>query len=118
MQLSKYQEDIVNAFKNTKDNLFINAYAGSGKTFMLLELSKYINTYSVFIAFNKSIQEELKTKIDNPKFKTYTFNGLGYQIMINNWEEEQKKLSEQNPTYKKKDLTLDTFKSSEIASLV
>jgi hypothetical protein len=38
--------------------------------------------------------------------------------MINNWEEEQKKLSEQNPTYKKKDLTLDTFKSSEIASLV
>ena len=90
----------------------------SGKTFMLLELSKYINTYSVFIAFNKSIQEELKTKIDNPKFKTYTFNGLGYQIMINNWEEEQKKLSEQNPTYKKKDLTLDTFKSSEIASLV
>ena len=118
MQLSKYQEDIVNAFKNTKDNLFINAYAGSGKTFMLLELSKYINTYSVFIAFNKSIQEELKTKIDNPKFKTYTFNGLGYQIMIHNWEEEQKKLSKQNPTYKKKDLTLDTFKSSEIASLV
>ena len=118
MQLSKYQEDIVNAFKNTKDNLFINAYAGSGKTFMLLELSKYINTYSVFIAFNKSIQEELKTKIDNPKFKTYTFNGLGYQIMINNWEEEQKKLKENNPSYSIKNLTLDTFKSSEIASLV
>lgn len=90
----------------------------SGKTFMLLELSKYINTYSVFIAFNKSIQEELKTKIDNPKFKTYTFNGLGYQIMINNWEEEQKKLKENNPLYDIKNLTLDTFKSSEIASLV
>lgn len=90
----------------------------SGKTFMLLELSKYINTYSVFIAFNKSIQEELKTKIDNPKFKTYTFNGLGYQIMINNWEEEQKKLKENNPLYSIKNLTLDTFKSSEIASLV
>ena len=118
MRLSKYQEDIVNAFKNTKDNLFINAYAGSGKTFMLLELSKYINTYSVFIAFNKSIQEELKTKIDNPKFKTYTFNGLGYQIMINNWEEEQKKLKDKNSSYTIKSLTLDTFKSSEIASLV
>ena len=84
MQLSKYQENIVDAFKNTKDNLFINAFAGCGKTYMLLELSKYINTYSVFIAFNKSIQEEIKIKINNPKFKSYTFNGLGYQIMMKN----------------------------------
>ena len=118
MKLSKYQDDIVNAFKNTKDNLFINAFAGSGKTFMLLELSKYITTYSVFIAFNKSIQEELKIKITNQKFKTYTFNGLGYQIMIHNWEEEQKKFSQQNPTYSVKNLIIDTFKSNEIASLV
>lgn len=118
MKLSKYQDAIVNAFKNTKDNLFINAYAGSGKTFMLLELSKYITTYSVFIAFNKSIQEELKTKISNQKFKTYTFNGLGYQIMIHNWEEEQRKFSQQNPTYSVKNLIIDTFKSNEIASLV
>ena len=106
MKLSKYQDDIVNAFKNTKDNLFINAFAGSGKTFMLLELSKYITTYSVFIAFNKSIQEELKTKITNQKFKTYTFNGLGYQIMIHNWEEEQKKFSQNNPTYTAKNLII------------
>ena len=118
MKLSKYQEDIVQAFKTTKDNLFINAFAGSGKTFMLLELSKHISTYSAFIAFNKSIQEELKTKIDNPKFKAYTFNGLGYQIMIKNWNDEQDKLSKENPLHKKQELMIDTFKSSELASLV
>lgn len=118
MQLSKYQENIVDAFKNTKDNLFINAFAGCGKTYMLLELSKYINTYSVFIAFNKSIQEEIKTKINNPKFKSYTFNGLGYQIMMKNWEDEQNKLYLENPLYQKKTLTIDAFKSNELASLV
>ena len=74
--------------------------------------------YSVFIAFNKSIQEEIKTKINNPKFKSYTFNGLGYQIMMKNWEDEQNKLYLENPLYQKKTLTIDAFKSSELASLV
>ena len=118
MELSKYQKDIVNAFNNTDDNLFINAYAGSGKSFMLLELSKYINSYSVFIAFNKNIQEELKTKINNPKFKAYTFNGLGYQIMRYNWEEEQKKIAKKNPEHQVQELTVDPFKSNELSSLV
>lgn len=98
------------------DKIFVTG--NCGKTYMLLELSKYITTYSVFIAFNKSIQEEIKTKINNPKFKSYTFNGLGYQIMMKNWEDEQNKLYLENPLYQKKTLTIDAFKSSELASLV
>ena len=57
--LSKYQKDIIEGFKNTKNNMLINALAGTGKTYILTELSNLISTYSVFVAFNKSIQEEL-----------------------------------------------------------
>ena len=103
-KLSKYQEDIIKAFKETKDNLFISARAGTGKTFLLLELSKHIDTYSVFLAFNKAIQQEIVSKITNPKFKTYTFNGIGYQILLKNMEEK-------HPSIK---VTLDNFKTQKI----
>lgn len=96
------------------DKIFITG--NSGKTFILVELSKLINTYSVFLAFNKSIQEELKVRITNPKFKTYTFNGLGYMIMSKNWEQQEESKVLQNPNYKKKTLTLDTYKISNIMS--
>ena len=115
---SEYQQNIIDAFKNTSDNLFIEALAGTGKTFILVELSKNVSQYSVFIAFNKFIQEELKTRITNPKFKTYTFNGLGYQIMQYNWNlQEEQKLKEDN-TYQKKTITIDAYKTKSIASVV
>lgn len=103
-ELSKYQQDIIKAFRETEDNLFISARAGTGKTFLLLELVKYIDTYSVFLAFNKSIQQEISSKITNPKFKTYTFNGIGYQILLKNMEEK----------YPKVKITLDNFKTQKI----
>ena len=87
-ELSTYQKRILNEFKNSNDNLFISALAGASKTFMLTEISKLINTYSVFLAFNKVIQMELADRIKNPKFRTYTFNGLGYQILLRNSEEQ------------------------------
>lgn len=87
-ELSTYQKKILDEFKNSNDNLFISARAGASKTFMLVEISKLINTYSVFLAFNKVIQLELANRIKNPKFRTYTLNGLGYQILLKNAEEQ------------------------------
>ena len=106
--LSKYQQDIIDAFNNTDDNLFISARAGSGKTTLLLELSKHINTYSVFLAFNKSIQQEISSKITNPKFKTYTFNGIGYQILLKNMEEQYPQIK----------ISLDNFKTQKIVKTI
>ena len=103
-KLSKYQEAIIDAYRNTKDNLFISARAGTGKTFLLTEIAKYIDTYSVFLAFNKSIQLEILTKITNPKFKTYTFNGIGYLILLKNMEDKHPKVK----------VTLDNFKTQKI----
>ena len=116
VQLSTYQKNIIDTFKSTKDNLFIEALAGCGKTFILVELSKLVNTYSVFVAFNKSIQEELKLKITNPKFKTYTFNGLGFMIMNYNWEIQEAEKKKKNPSYKTKSLVVDTYKINNIVS--
>ena len=114
--LSKYQKDIIDGFKNTKGNMLINALAGTGKTYILTELSKLISTYSVFVAFNKSIQEELKLRITNPKFKVYTLNGLGFLIMNHNWSKmEEKRLSASNiRNDKKRDIQLNQYKTLEM----
>ncbi|MDD7314563.1 MAG: UvrD-helicase domain-containing protein [Bacilli bacterium] len=102
-ELSTYQKKILDEFKNSNDNLFISARAGASKTFMLVEISKLINTYSVFLAFNKVIQLELANRIKNPKFRTYTLNGLGYQILLKNAEEQE---------FPK--ITIDQYKTSNI----
>lgn len=120
INLSEYQKKILDGFKKTKGNMLINALAGSGKTYILTELSKLISTYSVFVAFNKSIQEELKTRITNPKFKVYTLNGLGFLIMNHNWgklEEERLKNSD-NKKDKKRDLQLNQYKTIEMVAKV
>jgi superfamily I DNA/RNA helicase len=102
VKLNKYQEEIVNVFLNTTENLNIEARAGCAKTFTLLELSKHVDKYSVFLAFNKSIQQEISKAITNPKFKVYTLNGLGYMILLYNND--------------KRKLELKQFKSSQIAN--
>lgn len=104
VKLSTYQQKIIDDFNNTSNNMFISALAGSGKTFTLVELTKYTHDYSVFLAFNKSIQQELEARITNPRFKTYTFNGLGYLIMMRN-------VSDKHPNLK---INLDKFKTQNI----
>lgn len=118
-KLSKYQQAIVDEYKNGTENLFINAYAGCSKTTVLVELSKYTDKYSVFLAFNKSIQEELKERITNPKFRTYTFNGLGYMIMSHNWDKmEDERLKNNIAPGHKRSLKIEPYKSRQNASKV
>lgn len=117
--LSTYQQAIVDAYKNGTENIFINALAGCSKTTILVELSKYTDKYSVFLAFNKSIQEELKERITNPKFKTYTFNGLGYMIMNHNWDRmEDERIKKNIAPSHKRSLVLEPYKSKQNASQV
>src|SRR5690554_5089336 len=77
---SEKQQKIFDTWKDTDKNILINAVAGSGKTTTLLELLKYCEYRTLFLAFNKSVQEEIQSKIDERKLKqgkALTMHSLG-----------------------------------------
>jgi len=80
---SKYQLDIFNFIKNNSDNLIVEALAGSGKTSTAIESLKYIpsNEKNIFVAFNKKIAEELKTRVE-PHISVGTLHSIGFKHCI------------------------------------
>lgn len=84
---SSFQQDIFNTYTRTDFNIVIGATAGSGKTTLLIELLKLTpyNTHQVFLAFNKSIKEEIEKRIDNLEMdnaKAYTLHSLGMRSLV------------------------------------
>ena len=75
---SSYQKDIFNFVKEGKGNCVINAVAGSGKTTTIVGSLKYIPTDKsvIFLAFNKSIVEDIKLKVPSNVI-VKTFHSLG-----------------------------------------
>jgi superfamily I DNA/RNA helicase len=72
------QERIYLFTKKRPENLLIKACAGTGKTFTAIECAKLLpkDKSIMFLAFNKHIQVELKTKL--PEYvRCYTTYGLG-----------------------------------------
>ena len=83
MELSSYQKAILDEWNNTDHNLAIEAGPGSGKTFMLLQLAKTVkmSDSAIFLAFNKSIAEELSKKL--PFYmKAMTLHSLGMRTLL------------------------------------
>lgn len=80
MQPSRRQQAILDTWETTDDNILISAVAGSGKTSTLLMLLEKCNHRTLFVAFNKSIQEEIQAKIDErglKQGKAMTLHSLG-----------------------------------------
>jgi len=77
---SQYQEDIFEAVKNTNDSLVIEAVAGSGKTSTIVEAINHVSKSKsvAFLAFNKSISEELKRRITAPNARCMTLHSAGF----------------------------------------
>ena len=83
-ELSSYQKDILNKVQTTNKNILVDAKAGSGKTSTLILISNEIQKQGkkcLFLAFNKHIVEELKTKIDTTNCEIKTIHGLGYSYL-------------------------------------
>lgn len=83
MELSSYQKAILDEWNNTDHNLAIEAGPGSGKTFMILQLAKTVkmSDSAIFLAFNKSIAEELSKKL--PFYmKAMTLHSLGMRTLL------------------------------------
>lgn len=76
MTPDKYQQAVIDEYRKTNHSIFISATAGSGKTTCLLELAKRTPPIksSIFLAFNKSIAEELGRKLP-PTVRAMTLHG-------------------------------------------
>lgn len=86
MEWSKYQLTIFDAYENTNKNIVVEAAPGSGKTFTLKELCNRTKegTSCLFMAFNKSIAEELKTKLPTT-VECNTFHSMGLRTLMKNF---------------------------------
>ena len=83
-ELSEYQKRILDFIKYENGNLLVDAKAGSGKTSTLVLIADEIikqNKKCLFLAFNKSIVEELKTKIISDSCQIKTLHSLGLSFL-------------------------------------
>ena len=71
---SSYQIAVFDFVEHGQGNAVVEAVAGSGKTTTIVEALKRVRGSSIFLAFNKSIAEELKRRGVNAR----TFHSLTY----------------------------------------
>lgn len=85
---SNHQKLIFNTFNNTNQNIVVQAAPGSGKTTTLLELLKFVKNPrdAIFFAFNKSIVEELKSRVPDG-IKCMTMHSFGYSCLFQYYKE-------------------------------
>ncbi len=80
---TKEQEAIWNAIANTESHVFVNAGAGTGKTFTIVEGANRIgNQKAAFLAFNKSIATELAERLPD-EVEAKTFHAFGFAAIRN-----------------------------------
>lgn len=77
------QQLIINAFNNSKRNLIIRARAGAAKTTTLRMLIEEHPRDSLYLAFNKSVVVEARTKVPQ-RCRVMTLNGIGHQTLARN----------------------------------
>lgn len=83
-ELSTYQKNILDYIQNNNGNLLVDAKAGSGKTSTLILISDLIkqqNKNCLFLAFNKSIVNELNEKVDSSHCLVKTVHSLGLSFL-------------------------------------
>lgn len=88
---SPYQEKIFEFIQQGNGNAVISAKAGSGKTKTCVEAMKLISPKNkvMFLAFNKSIAEELSNKLkDYKNVSVRTSHSLGFAMIKRNIEGE------------------------------
>lgn len=79
---SSFQVAIFHEVEYSKDNLVIEAVAGSGKTTTIIEALKLLKGQKVlFLAFNKGIAEELQRRVP-ANIEARTLNSYGFQACM------------------------------------
>lgn len=82
------QQTVYDTWNNTDSNLLIQSVAGSGKTTTLIGILERCEYKTLFLAFNKSIQEEIQSKIEENGYvhaKAMTIHSLGLLSIRNHY---------------------------------
>ena len=86
---SKYQKAVYTYIQKGRGNALINAVAGSGKSTTIVNALRLIDSSKqiLFLAFNKSIVEELKIKIGNlTNVEIRTLHSLGCKALLKTYK--------------------------------
>lgn len=80
---SSYQKDIFRAVSQHAGHIVVEALAGSGKTSTLVESFRYVpkGKKVIALAFNKKIQEELRSRAPSYIQDVLTFHSLGLRAI-------------------------------------
>jgi superfamily I DNA/RNA helicase len=93
MRDSTEQQLVYRTWQEQNCNLVIDSVAGSGKTTVLLKLLSLSNLRTLFLAFNKSIQEEITYKTSSiPSAKALTIHSLGLDALRKYYAERGHKI--------------------------
>ena len=78
------QEAIWEAIENTENHVFVNAGAGTGKTFTIVEAANRLpfGSTAAFLAFNSSIAKELANRLPSD-VEAKTFHAFGFAAIRN-----------------------------------
>ena len=79
---SPYQQNVFNFISNGSGHAVIEAVAGSGKTTTIVQALEMIpaNKSVLFLAFNKSVVDELKTKVPR-HVEVSTYHSTGFRAL-------------------------------------
>lgn len=94
---SSFQTSIFAFVETGTGNAIVEAVAGSGKSTTIVEAMKLVRGHAIFLAFNKSIADELKKKGVNAR----TFHSLCFGVVLNSMkatleQDKLKKLLKEN----------------------
>jgi DNA helicase-2/ATP-dependent DNA helicase PcrA len=93
---SSYQQNIFSFVSNETGNGIVQAVAGSGKTTTIVEALKRVRGSSIFLAFNKSIADELKKRGVNAK----TFHSLTFTPVMRSRKQKEPSMDKLRKLYK------------------
>lgn len=93
---SEQQLDVFDFVKYGYGNAVISAVAGSGKTTTIIKALEYIkpNRKVLFLAFNRSIVEELRSRITRENTYIMTTHSLGYSMIRNKYRGKEISIDE------------------------
>lgn len=108
--LDKYKQAILDAYQSTNKNIFVKATAGSGKTYLLLQLMKHTQPFKrcLFLAFNKSIAEELSRKVPDG-IEVATIHSKAYKTLLGAFHYKPKIVENKNFLVAKKVISEEPF---------